>query len=167
MLMVKMLLKRTDIDVNKADCCIRTAASYACQMGYDAILQLLLKRSDLELDKADDDGRTPLAWAGEYGHVKVVQLLLEHRPALINVQDKDRSTCLMKASEKGHLAVVQLLLTFNADVHLKDRNHHTALCIAQQGRYRNIEACLKEHNSTSRIKQLSTKSWTPLRIGSA
>jgi hypothetical protein len=73
----------------------------------------------------------------------------------------------MKASKKGHLAVVQLLLTFNADVHLKDRNHHTALCIAQQGRYRNIEACLKEHNSTSRIKQFSTKSWTPLRIESA
>jgi ankyrin repeat protein len=166
-LMVKMLLKRMDTDVNKADYCLRTAASYACQKGYDAILQLLLKRSDLELDKADDDGRTPLSRAGENGHVKVVQLLLEHRPALINVQDKDRSTCLMKASEKGHLAVVQLLLNFNADVHLKDRNHRTALCIAQQGRYRNIEACLKEHNSTSRIKQLSTNSWTPLRIESA
>jgi ankyrin repeat protein len=70
----------------------------------------------------------------------------------------------MKASEKGHFAVVQLLLNFNADVHWKDRNHRTALCIAQEGHYWNIEACLKEHNSTSSIKQLSTKSWTPLRI---
>lgn len=51
----------------------------------------------------------------------------------------------MKASEKGRLAVVQLLLNFNADVHLKDWNHRTALRIAQQGHYRNIEDCLKEH----------------------
>jgi ankyrin repeat protein len=56
----------------------------------------------------------------------------------INVQDKDQSTCLMKASERGHLAVVQLLLNFNADVHLKDGNHRTALRIAQRGHYRNI-----------------------------
>lgn len=77
---MKMLLKRTDTDVNKADCCLRTAASYACQKGYDTILQLILKRSDLELDKADEDGRTPLSRAGENGHVEVVQLLLDHRP---------------------------------------------------------------------------------------
>ena len=72
-----MLLKRNDVNPDKADKWSRTPLARAAKNGHEEVVRMLLKENDVNPDKADKWSRTPLLWALENGYEGIVKLLRE------------------------------------------------------------------------------------------
>lgn len=111
-------------DVNKRDEKGRTALSYACEKGYDGVVQLLLD-GGADIKAKDNDGWIALEHACERGHEAVVQVLVDGG-ADVNAKSNG-TTALLMAAKEGHKAVVRRLLDYGADVNATDEVPWTAL----------------------------------------
>jgi len=72
-----MLLKRNDVNPDKADKWSRTPLARAAKNEYEEVVRMLLKENDVNPDKADKWSRTPLLWALENGYEGIAKLLQE------------------------------------------------------------------------------------------
>ncbi|KAH6666117.1 ankyrin repeat-containing domain protein [Halenospora varia] len=143
---VKLLVERSDIDVNLKDNG-QTALSWAAERGHEAVVKLLIERNDIDVNLKVMYGRTALSRAAAGGHVAVVKLLAEHGDINVNLEDDNRQTALSWATAGGHKAVVKLLVgRGDIDVNLKGDNSQAALSWAAWEGHEAIVKLLIERN---------------------
>eukprot|EP00398_MALV-I-01_sp_L67-1_P000747 gene747-335_t len=143
---VRRLLERGDIDVNKAtegdvkrDSTVSrcqghraegmTPLMIASNKGHSSVVQRLLACSQIEINKVSGgDGRTALNYSCQEGHVQVVKLLLAHPEIDVNRANKLGYTALIEAATEGHPQIVQdLLARPEIDVNRATEDGHTSL----------------------------------------
>ena len=109
---VKLLLERTDAQLDARNEKGNTGFHVACYKGHKDIVQMLLNCSDIEVNATDIDGRTAFMLACYDGHKDVVQLLMNCQDKIIelNTRDIDGDTAFNLACYNGHKDIVQLLL---------------------------------------------------------
>ena len=106
----KLLLRREDVDPNRADKHNRTPLGWAAFEGHEAVVKLLLGREDVDPNCPDKYDQTPLLCAALDGCEGVVKLLLGREDVDPNRPDKSGATPLEWAAIYGHKGVVKLLL---------------------------------------------------------
>ncbi|KAN0069335.1 Ankyrin repeat-containing domain protein [Elaphomyces granulatus] len=98
--MLKLLLDREGIDVNKQDAFGRTALMHQIsfaglvRQGSTEGCELLLNRDDVDLNIRDENGQTALFWACSYDNVSTIDLLLKKEGIDPNARDIDGCTPL-------------------------------------------------------------------------
>ena len=125
---VKIPLKRDNVDPDKLDMHGQTPLSLAARYGYGEwwtyfsngttstlyrhgeVVKILLKQDDIDLDKQDEYRQIPLSYAAEGGPQEVVKILLERDDLSPNNPDKYSQTPLGWATSKGRQEVVKMLL---------------------------------------------------------
>jgi hypothetical protein len=148
---VKLLLERSDIQVNLRSYGSKTPLHIAALGGHEAIVKLLLERSDIQVNLRSYGSKTPLHIAALGGHEAIVKLLLERSDIQVNLQEDDDQTPLYIAASRGHEAIVKLLLEQdNIEVDLKDKRSQTPLSIAIATDQQGIIKLLEDYMSTSR-----------------
>ena len=113
---VKLLLERTDEQLNVRDIDGRTALHWACRKGHKDVVQLLMncQNKNIELNTRNNNGRTAFMLACQNGHTDVVQLLLNSVQNIeLNTRGNDGYTAFQLACSKRHSDVVMLLLANN------------------------------------------------------
>ncbi len=73
--MVRLLLARQDVEVNKSAADGATALMLASYKGHVEVVRLLLAHPDVDVNKADASGATALYIASQNGHVEKLLLL--------------------------------------------------------------------------------------------
>ena len=88
--LVKGILAKEGVDVNKADTSGRTPLFYAASYGHHKVVKALLRKEGIQVNKAvnDVDGYTPLLKAVMSGHTKVIELLLAKEGVDVNQASK-------------------------------------------------------------------------------
>ena len=74
---VKLLLKRPNIDVNAQDKGEHTALMMAAQNGHDKVVELLLKYPGIEIDVKDNQGLTAFVKSIQLGHEEIAKQFLD------------------------------------------------------------------------------------------
>jgi ankyrin repeat protein len=107
---VKVLLKRDDLDVNARSDAMETALHIAADRGYQSPVRLLLERRDIRVNEKNASGWTPLTKAAFAGHIEIVKMLCARKDVSLNAVDQDRQTALHWAVLAGNIEVVRVLL---------------------------------------------------------
>ena len=145
MAVVKLLLERVDVDINRTDSKGNGPLLYAAMKGHVAIVQLMLAKDGVDVNSKNQRGGTPLLYAAERGDVAVVKLFLERADVDINHIDSRGNGPLSYAAMKGHVATVQLMLAKDGvDVNSKNQWGGTPLLYAVEGRYEALVKLLLE-----------------------
>ena len=100
---VKLLLGRADINVNKKDKHGKDALHWAVFSIFNnfEVAKLLLQRDDINVNQADENGFTPLYMAADDGNVKLVELLVGHKDIQLTKAIKSGDTPLSIAMKWG------------------------------------------------------------------
>ena len=136
------LLLWAGADVNRQSANGWTALMVAASSGQEAIVQLLLEAgADVNQQRADSS--TALMEAARYGHEGTVAQLLQ-AGADVNHQGANGSTALLEAVTDPHHRlkaerVVQVLLAAGASMAAVDLQGRTALQLALESRYADIQ----------------------------
>jgi ankyrin repeat protein len=107
---VRLLLKRDDVELNAIGSHDQTALLMAASDGDADMVRLLLERGDVNPNVTDNRGRTALAEAALQGHTDIVRALLERGGVNQSVIDEDGGTTLIYAAQGGYEEMVRLLL---------------------------------------------------------
>ena len=75
-LVVKILLRREEVDPDKPDGYSQAPLLYAAWRGHEGVVKMLLEREEVNPDKPDNRGQTPFSYAAWGGHEGVVEILL-------------------------------------------------------------------------------------------
>jgi ankyrin repeat protein len=129
--MISSLMHKKGIDKATKDNDLRNAISWACQGGHTDTLRTLVKNECGGEDDADVDAWTPLLWALFNRSPATVEALLSTRRVQIDRQDGYGRTALIWAASYGYLDVVQLLVSWNANLHIRNRRGCTAADVAR------------------------------------
>jgi ankyrin repeat protein len=111
---VKLLLSRSDIDVNKADKRGITPLRAAIASGYDQMIDLLLACSNTDVNRRYSDG-TILYLLAKEGYSELVRKLLKSRPDINCDVYFNGHTPLDIAIIRGHDKVVQIFKDHTSD----------------------------------------------------
>jgi hypothetical protein len=130
---VRLLLERSDLDVNWKDHRKRTALHLAAMAGHEQVVRQLLTRSDI--NSKDDSDKTALHYAAIYGHEAVMRWLLDRSDVDTNFHQFSKNflgdTPLHWAATQGSEEVVRLLMERSeVDINSKNENKSTALHLA-------------------------------------
>ena len=116
---IKILLRRTDLDVNVVDPSQRlNALMLATAHGNTTVVECLLSRDDLCPNLRSN--KSALMIAAIEDQVEIVVLLLNDPRVSIDDQDDSGDTALMLAASYGHTTVVEKLLDAGADANITD-----------------------------------------------
>ena len=112
---VRMLLQKPEIDVNKKGNASTTALMEASYSGHEDIARMLIGHPEIDVNIQDFDGKSALSNAcksGSKDHVEIVRMLVQHPDINVNIQDFEEGnwTPLMTASWHGNIEAVKLLL---------------------------------------------------------
>jgi len=151
---VKILLRRAEINPDKADKYGNTPLTQAARGGYEGVVKVLLERGDVDPEGLGDDGLTPLHNAAQRGHEGVVKALFERGEMNPDKQDNIGQTALLKAAIGGREKVVKILLA-QVVVNPDKPDHHgsTPLLAAAQFGYENIVKMLLGREEVDREKR--------------
>ena len=115
---VRMLLRRPDIDVN-----LGLPLLQAASRGHQAIMQDLLEAQGSNVNLVDRIGISSLGIAAGMGNVNIVEMLLNHPDIDVNI-----GVPLRYAAVNGHLAMIHRLMQVPAiNVNATDSNGYPAL----------------------------------------
>ena len=144
---VRLLVKKDNIDINAKDNEGRTPLILAAYNGHEAVVRLLIERDDIDINVKDDEGVTPFIWAACNGHEAVVRLLIGRDDIDINAKTRRGKTPLMWAAYNGHEAVVRLLIERDdIDINAKDNQGVTPLILAALNKHEVIVQLLIERD---------------------
>ena len=122
---VKILLERGGIDLNRRDAEGNTALHYVCREGYRDLAVLLLdKGADASL--VNNRGETPLHAAARKGNREILARLLD-AGADPDASDREGCTSLMRLIENRHTDAALWLIDRGADTEATDQTGHRAL----------------------------------------
>ena len=112
--MVRLLLSKSGIDINKTNHKGCTALYQASKYDNGKVVRLLLSKCSIDVNKAEDEGVTPLFIACQNNHANVVMQLLDIEDIDVNQpMSSDTSngcTPLILSTYLGHDTIVRLLL---------------------------------------------------------
>jgi ankyrin repeat protein len=121
---VRLLLAKEGIDVDKATEYGRTPLSFAAEQGHELVVRMLLATNNVDINLRDtEDGRTALSFAAENGCEAVVKLLLDQGADPDSKDNTYGRTPLSFAAINGHMVVVKLLLDKSVDINSKDKKY--------------------------------------------
>ncbi len=110
--MAKILLSRSDININEKNRSGETPLILAIKNEYEEIVELLLSKPDINVNaKYSDDGETALHYAIENKNKKIVELLLLQPNIDINIKDNSGTTPFHYASAFGNIEIIKLLIS--------------------------------------------------------
>jgi hypothetical protein len=107
---VQMLLKMPNINVNKTENNEFTPLYIAAYKGHIEVVKMLLTMPNIDVNKANNHGLTPLFGAAYKGHIEVVKMLLTMPNIDVNKANNHGHTPLYRVVGKGHDAVVKALI---------------------------------------------------------
>jgi len=107
---VKVLLARSKIELNKGNKGDASPFFIACQEGHKEVVSMLLADLRTDTNKPANSGDTPFFMACQNGHKEVVSLLLANTRIVHNKPRDNGATPFLIACENGHKEVVSLLL---------------------------------------------------------
>ena len=161
---VKLLLARDDIDVNKADNDGQTPLYAACRNGNVKVINALLTRKEIQINQAKDNGATPLIISCWNDRVKIVNLLLARKEIHINQAMNDGATPLYMACRNDSVKVVNSLLTRkDIDINQAKNNGETPLYITCEKGHVDVVRLLLARKDIQ-INQADEDGGTPLWI---
>ena len=149
---VKLLLERTETQLEARNEDGNTAFHLACFFGHNDVVQLLMNGHDknIDLNIRGIGEMTALMMASLRGHKDVVQLLLNSDQNIdLNTQDNDGHTAFMHACYFGHKDVVQLLLNSDQNIELNTRDNSgwTAFQLACYQRHKDVVNLLLDNDN--------------------
>ena len=114
--MVRLLLARQDVDVNRQAMPSGASALYlASQNGHIEVVRLLLAHQGADVNNTTTaGGATALMVAAQFGHAEVVRPLLARPRVDVYQTTADGRSALLFASLVGHGAIVSLLVAHRA-----------------------------------------------------
>jgi len=130
----KLLLARSEIEVNKGNFGDASPFLVACHYGHKEVVSLLLADPRVDPNKVWENEATPSMQACQEGHKEVLLLLLADPRIDPNKSATDQSTPVWYASQNGHLAVVQHLLASGREIDTQIRSNFNDSTAAEQGR---------------------------------
>jgi ankyrin repeat protein len=161
---VTMLLRRTDVDVNKREKGIAPIHS-AARNGHVELMKILLSQEETDVNITTHYmDKTPLLIAASKGKSEIVNLLLAHPSILINTSSGyHKYTPLHIATTEGHVGVVRQLVAHKAiDINASTRNSmHTSLYMAAEEGRVDIVKLLAAHEAID-LNCLDCDKQTPL-----
>jgi hypothetical protein len=104
--MVRLLLERSDVDLNTLDNNGLTPLMHAVEVEAEPVVRHLLRHDRIYVVTKDHDGQTALTNAASYGNKTLVRMLLDVTPGF-DKADIDEATRVAK--EGGHTAVQRTL----------------------------------------------------------
>jgi ankyrin repeat protein len=122
---IKLLMKRDDIDFKKKDKNGNHALIAAIDGGNKEIVKLLLEKIDV--DEPTENGLTALIYASELNDTDIMEILINAGADINNQNNSQKHSPLMHAARLLSCDAVQLLLEYNADAHLVCVDNLTAL----------------------------------------
>ncbi|KAF1997426.1 ankyrin, partial [Amniculicola lignicola CBS 123094] len=124
---IKLLLKRQDVDVNRRTPNGRTALHFAARLVNMDAATLLAQADGVNVEARNNIGMTPLALAVAQSEVKSVAYLIDDLKFDIHTRDdKGRSLTLIAAAHSG-IHMLKELLNRGFDVNDKDSEGKTPL----------------------------------------
>ncbi|KAI5800981.1 ankyrin repeat-containing domain protein [Pyronema domesticum] len=139
---VRLILQRTEIEINLQDRGGKSALLVATKKGHIDVVRLLLEREDINTSLKDGKGYTALLCASHNGHQEI---------------GNDGDPALMCAALAVHTDIVRLLLgRAEINTSLKNKKDDTALSIAIEERHTEIINLLKEHEQALQAKENET-----------
>lgn len=143
MAVVKLLLERADVDINRIDSWENGPLSYAVMKGHVAIVQLMLARDGVDVNSKNQWGGTPLLYAVEGRHEALVKLLLERADIDVNCKRDIGPTSHMRYERE---AMAKMLLErLDVDADFRDWSGLTPLRHPEIRGYEEIVKLLKDH----------------------
>ena len=106
---VKLLLSKEGIYINKPTKLGETPLYIACMKGYVKVVKQLLDRDDIDVNQSPSIGETPLFIASTVGHTAVVKLLLDRDDIDVNTSMINGMTPLKIATKNKHTEIAKLL----------------------------------------------------------
>jgi ankyrin repeat protein len=151
---VKLLLQRSDLDVNIVDQFGRTSFQLACLRGQKEIVKLLLQRAGLDINYAAIFHDNPFQKACLDGKEEIVKLLLQRRDLDVNIVDQFGQTPFQLACSRGQKEIVELLLQRrDLDVNIVDQFGRTPFQLAcSRGQKEIVELLLQRRDLNINIK---------------
>lgn len=127
---IKVLLDKKDVDVNRQDDLGRTALCQAVRLSCLEAVRTLLDRDDIKVNIPDKDGRTALFWACKFDCLPVVDLLLKRDDIDPNAKDNNGYSplayvCLLPKANS--VAIIRLLLSRKIDLNSVDQDGFSIL----------------------------------------
>jgi len=159
---VKILLRRDDINPGKATLYHETPFWWAANNKHERVAKILLGRDDTDPDKPNADGESPLWSAAQYGNEGLVKILLGRDDIDPNQPNYYGTTPLSIAAQNGHEGVVKTLLGRNgANPNSRNRDGETVLWrAAKNGKEGPVRLLLGRHDINS--DQRDKRGRTPL-----
>ena len=147
---VKILLKRDDVDPDGQGRWGHTPFSFAAGNGHEGVVKILLERDDVDPNKQNDWGQTPLSFAAANGHEGVVKILLERDDVDPNKPDWRGLTPLCFAAQMGYKRIVKVLLERDkVDPNKPDWRGLTPLCFAARCGHEGVVKILLKQDRVS------------------
>jgi ankyrin repeat protein len=130
--LVKILIQRSDVNVNIKNKNDDAALILAVWKDSIEIVQLLLNRDELDVNVKNRDNVSSLIFAVNNSNLEMIELLLSQTDIDINAKQENGNTVLINAIHKNiNLDVIKLLLNRdNIDVNAKENSGYTALMVA-------------------------------------
>lgn len=145
---VRLLLKREDVDPKKRYMSDRTLLHCAAIPGHESVMRLLLEREVVDPNIQDSGDNTALLWGTYFCHESIVRLLLGRKDIDPNLQDNVGKTALMWGTVVNHEPIVRLLLERkDTNPNLGDKQDSTALIMGALHGHESIVRLLLEHNN--------------------
>ena len=159
---VRLLMKRDDVDMNAPDDYRKTPLLMAAEKGHEAIVQLLIESGDVDINAPDNDRMTPFLMAAEKGQEAVVLLLIQRGDVDINAEDRRGFTALSVAAANGHEGIVRLLIERDGvEINAKSRSGNTPLLIAAKNGHEAVVRLLIQRDDVD-INNYNSWGNTPL-----
>ena len=143
---VKILLERPDIDVNKPNVSKNRPLLISATLNNIETTKLLLARDDIDVNAKSDEGFTALINATTNNNTEIIKLLLARDDIDVNAKSDEGYNSLINATAKNNTEIIKLLLAKgDIDVNAKGVQGFTALINASA------------NNNTEIIKLLLTR----------
>lgn len=108
---VRCLLQRVDLDINKSDISRSTALILAAANGHTSVVSLLLNHEGIKIDRRDLVGRSALIAAADNGFSEIVGRLLAKGADLHSSR-----TVIQRAVQLGYFFVVETMAAHGVDI---------------------------------------------------
>ncbi|MEW6708497.1 MAG: HEAT repeat domain-containing protein [Candidatus Riflebacteria bacterium] len=113
----------------------------AIKNGDTATVKSLIEKG-APVSPRNDSGMTPLMAAAYFGNREIAAFLLSKKASPDEINYRNGTTPLMLATLRRHVEIIKLLAAAKADLNQSDKRGQTALMIARQKKFADIEKLL-------------------------
>ena len=137
---------------------------YACQYGYDKIVNFLILEG-AKVDLREETGRTCLHLAAFEGHTECAKILLQQENCSVDVQDNEGWTAVILASQENHPDIVKLIcsqadLSLCSELYKRNAMHAASF----HGNKECVKYLLETSEGHKLVGSKDKDGWTPFHL---